>query len=133
YTLISLINWGVYQGKDGEGNSKETDREHLVDINKNDKECIKNDIAAAANNAHEESDGVPTTGQTNGDPVPSGEISHTSEQAVQALIDRFVQLRNYGLSCSPADVTAAKEILSNGVPLADALVYLKERFDSYQP
>lgn len=132
YTLITLTNYGVYQKNDSEGNSKVTDREHLVDINKNDKECLKNDFAATANNAHEESDGVPTTDPL-GDSVPSEEISQTSDEAVQVLIDRFVQLRNYGFSCSPADVTAAKEILSNGVPLADALVYLKERFDSYKP
>ncbi len=133
YTLISLINWGLYQEYNGQGNSKVTDREHLVDINKNDKECLKNDIyATTANNAHEESDGVLTTGSTS-DPVPSGEISQTSDEAVQALIDRFIQLRAYGFSSSPNDVMAAKEILENGVPLADALVYLKDRFDSYKP
>jgi predicted transcriptional regulator len=133
YTLITLINWDLYQQKDNEGNSKVTDSKHLVDINKNDKECNKNDIYAAANNAHpkEESDGVPTTGQQ-GDPVPSGEISHTSD-AEQMLLNRFIQLRGYGFHSSPNDETAAKEIISNGVPLADALVYLKECFDNYKP
>lgn len=133
YTLITLINWDVYQQKDNEGNSKVTDSIHLVDINKNDKECNKNDIYAAANNAHakEESDGVPTTGPQ-GDPVPSGEISHTSD-AEQMLLNRFIQLRGYGFHSSPSDETAAKEIISNGVPLADALVYLKECFDNYKP
>ncbi|WP_374717911.1 hypothetical protein [Neobacillus sp.] len=135
YTLITLINWDLYQLNDVEGNSKVTEREHFADINNNDKECIKNDIYnAAADNTRdsEESDGVPTTGPL-GDPVPSGEISHTSEEAVKVLIDRFIQLRAYGFSSSPADETAAREILSAGVPLEKALVWLKERFDTYKP
>ncbi|MDF2790455.1 MAG: helix-turn-helix domain protein, partial [Neobacillus sp.] len=83
--------------------------------------------------AHEESDGVPTTGPLSGDPVPSGEISQTSEDAAKILIDRFIQLRAYGFSCSPVDESAAQEILSGGVPIAEALVYLKECFDNYKP
>ncbi|MEI2358914.1 hypothetical protein V8V70_22120, partial [Mesobacillus zeae] len=71
------VNWDLYQQKCVEGNSKVTGREQSADINKNDKECLKNDFAAA-DYAHEESDGVPTTGPLSGDPVPSGEISHTS-------------------------------------------------------
>jgi DNA-binding transcriptional regulator YhcF (GntR family) len=134
YTLITLINWDLYQLNDVEGNSKVTDREHLADINNNDKECIKNDIYAAADNMRvpEESDGVPTTGPL-GDSANAGEISHTSEEAVKVLIDRFIQLRAYGFSSSPADETAAREILSAGVPLEKALVWLKERFDTYKP
>lgn len=174
YTLITLINWDLYQLNDGEGNtsetpehdkkhhqgnsletpknqsyqvldnektnegnSKVTDREHLADINNNDKECIKNDIYAAAYNTHtrgsEESDGVPTTGPLSGDSASAGEISHTSEQAVKILLDRFIQLRGYGTSFSPLDENAAREILSAGVPLENALVWLKERFDTYKP
>ncbi|MDT3497176.1 hypothetical protein NLU03_23000 [Bacillus toyonensis] len=41
YTLITLLNWDLYQDKNVQGNSKYTvdgeGREHLVDINKNDK------------------------------------------------------------------------------------------------
>jgi predicted transcriptional regulator len=37
YTLITLINWDIYQSKQDKGNSKETVREHLTDINKNEK------------------------------------------------------------------------------------------------
>lgn len=135
YTLITLLNWDLYQSNDVEGNSKVTAREHLVDINKNDKECIKNDKdIAAANNAHanEESDGVLTTGQK-GDSVPSEEISQTSEQAIKAILNRFIQLRAYGFDFSPADENAAYEIVNGGVPLEEALLYLKERFDTYKP
>lgn len=91
-----------------------------------------NKDTATIYNARGESDGVPTTGQ-NGDPVLSGEISQTSEDAVQIILDRFIQLRAYGFSCSPNDVTAAKEILNAGVSVSDALIYLKERFDTYTP
>jgi hypothetical protein len=135
YTLISLSNWDLYQQKNVEGNSKVTDREQCADINKNDKECPKNDlnIAATDTHAYEESDGVPTTDPLRGDPVPSGEISQTSENAVKILIDRFIQLRAYGFTHSPADEMAAQEILSAGISLENALVYLKDRFDTYTP
>ncbi|MGD6993964.1 hypothetical protein [Sutcliffiella horikoshii] len=135
YTLITLLNWDLYQTNDVEGNSKVTDREHLVDINKNDKECIKNDKdIAAANNAHaeEESDGVPTTGPL-GDSVPSEEISQTSEQAIKILLNRFIQLRAYGFDFSPTDEHAAHEIINANIPVEDALQYLAERFDTYKP
>ncbi|MCI3922448.1 DnaD domain protein [Paenibacillus sp. TRM 82003] len=36
YTLITIVNWEIYNPKEGQGNSKVTAREHLVDINKND-------------------------------------------------------------------------------------------------
>lgn len=47
YTLITLINWEVYNPKPIDGNSKvtprTTDREHPVDINKNDNNVLSND------------------------------------------------------------------------------------------
>lgn len=36
YTLITLLNWGIYQAKEIQGNSSETVGKHLADINKND-------------------------------------------------------------------------------------------------
>jgi DnaD/phage-associated family protein len=43
YTLITLLNWDLYQQNSIEGNSSETASKQLADINKNDKECFKND------------------------------------------------------------------------------------------
>jgi predicted transcriptional regulator len=47
YTLITLLNWEEHQSKTEEGNKKETGsgegKKQLADINKNDKECLKND------------------------------------------------------------------------------------------
>ena len=37
YTLITLLNWGLYQSNDNESNSKETVSKQSVDINNNDK------------------------------------------------------------------------------------------------
>lgn len=37
YTLITLENWGVYQSKKSEGNTKHTGSKQETDINKNDK------------------------------------------------------------------------------------------------
>ncbi|EOQ18640.1 hypothetical protein [Bacillus cereus] len=46
YTLITLLNWDLYQDRNSQGNSKYTadgeGREHLVDINKNEKN-VKNE------------------------------------------------------------------------------------------
>jgi uncharacterized phage protein (TIGR02220 family) len=47
YTLITLLNWDLYQQKDIKGNSRETlDGEgstQPLDINKNEEECFKNE------------------------------------------------------------------------------------------
>lgn len=47
YTLITLLNWEKYQSKDDDGNSKVTrngeGRKHETDINKNNKNDLKND------------------------------------------------------------------------------------------
>ena len=47
YTLVTVLNWALYQVENGEGNSKGTasgeGREQRADIKKNDKECIKNE------------------------------------------------------------------------------------------
>jgi len=47
YTLVTIANWESYQEKDGEGNIKVTvdgaGKKQQTDINKNDKECSKND------------------------------------------------------------------------------------------
>ncbi|MGG3480610.1 hypothetical protein ABES21_24345 [Peribacillus frigoritolerans] len=131
YTLISLINWDLYQVKELEGNSEGTVKKQLMDINKNEKN--DKELAAVDNvTTPEVSDGVPTTGPKD-DPMFAGEISQTSEQAVQSLLNRFIQLRAYGLDFSPKDENAANEIISSGVPLNDSLVYLTECFEQYKP
>jgi DnaD/phage-associated family protein len=43
YTLITLLNWDLYQQSLVDGNSQETASKQSTDINKNDKECFKND------------------------------------------------------------------------------------------
>ncbi|MFD2658574.1 conserved phage C-terminal domain-containing protein [Gracilibacillus thailandensis] len=47
YTLVTLINWDLYQSKKDGGNSKETPngegKKQSADINNNDQECKKND------------------------------------------------------------------------------------------
>lgn len=42
YTLITLLNWDLYQSEKSQGNSKETARKQLADINKKNKEEYKN-------------------------------------------------------------------------------------------
>lgn len=55
YTLITLINYEIYNEKESQGNSKVTPDgeggEQQADINKNDKECLKNEknITATTN------------------------------------------------------------------------------------
>ncbi|WP_046180360.1 replication protein [Domibacillus tundrae] len=103
------------------------------------KRKIKNNIKynASANSAHEgNSDGVPTTDPIRGDltgQAPVGEISHIPQNDIQQLLNGYVQLRNKGLLTTQDDFESAKEILAEGVSLNDALIWLKEKFDSYQP
>ncbi|OLN21624.1 hypothetical protein BTO30_14185 [Domibacillus antri] len=103
------------------------------------KRNIKNNIKynASANSVREgNSDGVPTTDPLRGDltgQAPAGEISHIPQDDIQQLLKRYVQLRNKGLLTTPDDLESAKEILAAGVSLNDALIWLKEKFDSYQP
>jgi hypothetical protein len=142
YTLLTLLNWDSYQQCKVEGNSKVTpDGEggkHLADINKNDKECIKNDKEyIAAENAREgESDGVPTT-VPNGDfltPAEDrGEISHTPETYQREVLNKYIQLRNSGFQTSVSDESAAAELFESGIPLEKAIYWLIDRFNTYKP
>ncbi|MFZ4452062.1 hypothetical protein [Salibacterium aidingense] len=136
YTLITLLNWDSYQVKEIEGNSEGTDKEQVLDINKNDKECIKNDITTAAEERaseeqfhEEESDGTPETDPQGDSERPSGEISQTSY--VQALLDKFITLRNAGVMTSGKDDAAAVELFNQGVVLNDALDWMEEKFQQY--
>jgi len=58
YTLITLLNWDLYQSSEDESNSKETvstsARQQSVHINKNDKECIKNDKEVFSSSTRDE-------------------------------------------------------------------------------
>nr|WP_309099093.1 hypothetical protein [Fredinandcohnia onubensis] len=98
--------------------------------------CTEISFASAEDNAHTcegESDGVLTTDPSSGDQQGTvAEISHTPE-AEKALLDHFISLRGYGFDASADDVAAAKEILSAGVSLQDALVWLTQRFGRYKP
>ncbi|WP_240455758.1 DnaD domain-containing protein [Virgibacillus sp. Bac332] len=53
YTLITLINWESYQDKSEDGNSKYTVSTQSMDINKNDKECIKNEKELFSSSDHD--------------------------------------------------------------------------------
>ncbi|WP_054634836.1 hypothetical protein [Thalassobacillus sp. C254] len=142
YTLITLINWDSYQVKEGEGNTQGTAREQDVDINKNEKECIKNDFTTTAATTHvsennlpeEKSDGVPLTdlkGESEDVPAVADEISHISQE--QMILDHFVKLRNRGFMVAEKDRQAAKDILSANIPLQDAFRWMEEKFNNYQP
>ena len=42
-TIITVVNWEVYQKEAVQGNTKETRKKHSLDTNKNDKEELKNE------------------------------------------------------------------------------------------
>ncbi|MBM7633863.1 DNA-binding transcriptional regulator YhcF (GntR family) [Geomicrobium sediminis] len=138
YTLVTLLNWESYQTSINEGNDESngegTPKEQLLDINKNVKECLKNDFTTTATNMRmEESDGV-LTADRNGESVSKAdEISHTSADPVRTILDKYIQLRGSGFMESTKDFTAAQEIVGAGVKLDDALEWLQERFDTYAP
>ncbi|WP_370568976.1 hypothetical protein [Fictibacillus sp. 23RED33] len=142
YTLISLLNWDSYQHFNDEGNNKVTvDGEggkHLADINKNEKECIKNEknITAAENAREGESDGVPTTVPNRDSLTPAEdkeEISHTPEDYQRVILNKYIQLRNSGFQTSVSDETAAVELYESNIPLEKAIYWLLDRFKTYKP
>lgn len=60
-------------------------------------------------------------------------VAATSLPAKESILQKFVTLRGYGFHHSPKDELAAEEILSAGVGLEDVLLWLEERFKSYDP
>ncbi|OAH53113.1 hypothetical protein AWH48_12210 [Domibacillus aminovorans] len=103
------------------------------------KRNIKNNIKnnTTTKNAYEgASDGVSTTDPVRGDSIEGNsveEISHTPEVQIQKLLDGFVEVRSHGLITSADDYQQAKKIIESGISLENALVWMKEKFDSYQP
>ncbi|WP_051291490.1 hypothetical protein [Fictibacillus gelatini] len=113
YTLITLLNWDLYQSKDVEGNSKETDREHPVDINKNDKECLKN-----------EKDVV--------DKMPPQPEEHYDD--VDLIAKHFMVVRGKpGKAPKVSDYQSIKAVLSAGVPLEEVLRGVDQAFQDFKP
>jgi len=47
-TIITVVNWEVYQKEAVQGNTKETRKKHSLDTNKNDKEELKNEKETTA-------------------------------------------------------------------------------------
>ncbi|GGE47908.1 hypothetical protein GCM10011391_28360 [Pullulanibacillus camelliae] len=136
YTLITLIQWESYQAKQVEGNSKVTPREHLVDINKNDKECLNNDFTTTTttNEPDGESDGTLYPDPSSGDHQLVGvdaEISHTP---VDKLLDHYADLRKIrtGKDEFPTleDIDAVKDILDK-VPVDQAMKLLTSCFNDF--
>ncbi|MEK4873153.1 hypothetical protein [Niallia sp. FSL W8-1348] len=53
--------------------------------------------------------------------------------AKKTLLQKFISLRGYGFDHSPKDDQAADEILESGVNINDAILWLEERFNTYEP
>ncbi|MFK3938913.1 hypothetical protein ACI2JA_15545 [Alkalihalobacillus sp. NPDC078783] len=59
--------------------------------------------------------------------------SLSSESLKNEILQEFVRLRARGFQTSPADSTAADEIIESGISLSDATQYMQECFIQYQP
>jgi len=134
YTLITLLNWESYQVINEDGNTLGTPlgegRTQPVDINKNDKECLKNDLEGTAADAHacedpignEESAGTPET-------EPQPEVKEVAQTSV-VLLQHYLQLKGQ-MHPSPKDHEAALEVEQQGVPSKQAIQYLEEKFQEF--
>lgn len=136
YTLITLLNWDLYQSNDNEGNSKVTAREHLVDINKNDKECLKNDISSSAAEEHareEPTGGVPTTEmvQLADADQRKGQIPGNSYEQIKTAYMRLAGVR--GFDVSARDRQSIVDLLSYEIDTSKLLQWLEECFADYKP
>jgi hypothetical protein len=138
YTLISLINWEKYQSNSDEGNARETLGKHSVDTNKNDKECIKNEINVVVDNTREgESGGVPSTGLLGDPPLPNeGEIPHTPKtDEVDRIAAYYMTLKGKGpdYPATVKDYQTIKSIVSQKIPLEIIYAGIKQSFDEFRP
>lgn len=129
YTLISLINWEKYQISEVKGNNKVTEEKHLTDINKNDQECFKNDIAVVDIGADSEQEGMPTT-QSDSE-SESKKIS--SLEYAEAIKNKYLQRRGKGFDLTPKDELALAEIMKERVPLRIALDGIDKSFKEFKP
>jgi len=130
YTLITLLNWESYQSINNGGNSKETvdgsGTTQRLDINKNDKECIKNDKESTAADAGAREEPGYSENDTGNEESPGA----TEEQITAALLQHYLQLKGQ-MHPSPKDHEAALEVGRNHVPIKQAIQYLDEKFQEF--
>jgi DNA-binding MarR family transcriptional regulator len=106
--------------------------------NKDIKNDMQEDINIVVdNNAHEdESGGAPATEivQLAGKSQSKGQIPCTSSDPERVLIDKYMQLGAIpGFDIPETEKVTVRQVLSEGVPLEDALKYLEECFEQYKP
>lgn len=118
YTLITLLNWDLYQMKDDEGNSKETARKQSekqqTDINKND--YINNKEMMI-------DDDRPITPL----PHPEEKIGPNWE-ASWRVGEYFAQRCGRGLHVRESDRFEIEQLLDKGVPEREILYWIDECF-----
>ncbi|WP_257997848.1 hypothetical protein [Salimicrobium jeotgali] len=125
YTLITLLNWDSYQDKSDGGNTYGTPagegQDQPLDINKNDKECLKNDLELVVDDTHERSEesGTPET------------VTKEIDSYAGVIVDAYKRFNNQMVE-KPADIQAAKEIAEAGIPLEDSLKYLENFIQEHE-
>lgn len=56
-----------------------------------------------------------------------------NEKEIQLLEQKYIQLRGSGFFVSAKDLAAIEEVIQNNIPIQEALQYLAESFERYQP
>jgi hypothetical protein len=118
YTLITLPQWEKYQEKDNEGNRTETARDQYADTNKNDQECLKNDLEVVVGaRASEES-----------------KLPETEIKTADYLLDYFMLKREKpGTPPKVSDYPHVKKVISAGVPAKEAVQGINQSFAEFIP
>jgi len=106
YTLITLINWEVYQSKSVHSNNEYPLEKQSTDINKKEKKDKKDDWMI------EESD--PT------------------ENIIREIENRFIQRRGRGTLLTAADIQSIHSLLNDRIPLDVILDGIDFAFDNYK-
>jgi hypothetical protein len=121
--LLTIVNYDIYQTPEnykGKGKGEEKDNEGAKRGQSEGKEgAINNNDNNAFNNDF--NNGIAAT------------EPRLNNDEIDILLNEYVQLRGSGFIYTQNDVNAAKKILSSGIPLQDALQYMRERMQSYIP
>jgi hypothetical protein len=135
YSVITILNWDVYQESEQQVNNKWTSNEQQMDTNKNVKNLknVKNvDVVEEQSISFE---GMPTPQ----DAVPTFEIGADSSQKKisksdyeKHVIDKYLKLRQ-ATCLSPNDEIALKEIVAEKISLTTVLEGIEKAFDEYIP
>ncbi|MFA2606266.1 hypothetical protein ABR763_26195 [Bacillus cereus] len=142
YSVISILNWHLYQQSDQQLTNKNEHFEQKTDQQMTIKKEPENtDIPMFSEFEETKSDHnltnkCPTKSQkltTNKNVLKNVVVEETpSQEQVNIITDKYMRLKGRGFP-GPDDYSTANQLLQEGVPFNEILFYLDECFQNYKP